>query len=363
MITGPLKYLRRPFEANVNSGDKVLIVTDTAQDGRIWQAIMSIVSDLDAEPTLAIFEPRPADYLNPPDIVATAMLEADVNVLVTSTALGHSPAALEAMSRGIVIIQMDGQLTLEMFQYGAATADYLEIAHLKHYVACNVYGPDAKEVRVTTDYGTDLTYSVEGRIRIPPFRPQDWNPYKAYRRTEEGMKGSPRYLCLFPGGEYNVAPVEWTGNGIAVIDLTMHHLGRLSSPIRLSVRDGRIVDISGGPDAWRLQRHIEEHGDDQSYVFPTEASIGLNRKAMITGSQREDKNIYGSMHLGLGTNSDVGGTIRSRLHMDGVLLRPTLYVDGVKKLENGEFLVPMDHCEVHGRPESSDQESAKTLTG
>jgi leucyl aminopeptidase (aminopeptidase T) len=342
LITGPLRFLRRPFEANVKAGHSALVVTDTAQDPRVWQAIMTILSDLEAEPTLALFEPRPADYYDPPDVVAAAMLKSDVNVLVASTAMGHSPAAIASMKAGAITIQMDGHLTLEMFQRGAATADYLEIARMKHFCACNVYGPDAREARVTSEWGTDITYGVANRIRVPPLRPDDWNPYAAYRRTEEGMKGSPRYLVLFPGGEYNVAPAEGTAEGTLVIDTTMHHLGRLAGPVELSVSRGRITDIRGGADAWRLRRHLEEYGDDGARMFPTEASIGLNPNAHIVGDQREDKNILGAMHFGLGTNSDVGGSVTSNLHMDGVILQPTLYVDGVKKIDRGEFLVPLD---------------------
>jgi leucyl aminopeptidase (aminopeptidase T) len=32
----------------------------------------------------------------------------------------------------------------------------------------------------------------------------------------------------------------------------------------------------------------------------------------------------------------------SNIHMDGVILHPTLYVDGVKKLDDGKFLVPTE---------------------
>ena len=48
------------------------------------------------------------------------------------------------------------------------------------------------------------------------------------------------------------------------------------------------------------------------------------------------------MHFGLGTNVDVGGSIMSKIHMDGVILEPTLYVDGVKRIEHGRFLVPIE---------------------
>jgi leucyl aminopeptidase (aminopeptidase T) len=72
--------------------------------------------------------------------------------------------------------------------------------------------------------------------------------------------------------------------------------------------------------------------------------VGLNKQAMIVGTQREDKNIYGAMHFGLGTNSDVGGTIESNLHMDGVVLQPSVYVDGELRMERGRFLVPLDRA-------------------
>lgn len=344
MITGTLKYLRRPFASNVRAGDQVLVITDTAQDERVWQAVLTIVADLGAEATLALFEPRPADYYNPPGSVEKAMLTTDVNVLLASTAMLHSPASMASMAAGIPTICLDGKVTLEMFQRGAATEDYYEISRMKHFVARNVFGEDAQEVRVTSEFGTDLTYGVAGRIFVPPLRERDWDPFQAYRRSEEGREGSPMYACLFPTGEFNVPPVEGTGNGTFVIDTTMHHLGRIDHPIRLTVQDGRIVDVSGGRDAWRLRQHLERYGDENAAMFPTEASVGLNRMAQVVGSQREDKNIFGAMHFGLGTNSDVGGTVQSNLHMDGVVLQPTLYVDGAKRIERGRFLVPTDRA-------------------
>jgi 2,5-dihydroxypyridine 5,6-dioxygenase len=32
----------------------------------------------------------------------------------------------------------------------------------------------------------------------------------------------------------------------------------------------------------------------------------------------------------------------SNIHMDGVILEPTLYVDGEKRIEHGRFLVPIE---------------------
>ncbi len=342
MITGTLQYLRAPLARNVRPEQQVLVLSDTAHDPRVWQAIMTILADLGAEPTLALFEPRPADYFDPPGAVCHAMLQSDLNVLVTSTGLLHSPANFTAMEAGVPSICMDGGMTLEMFQSGAVTEDLRALAVMRHRVGTNVFGPDAKVCRVTSRLGTDLTYRVDGRIHIPPLPGPDFDPYILFSFAESEGRPVPRLThFLFPSGEFNVPNVEHTANGRLVIDLTMHHIGRLHNPIELTIRDGRVVEIEGGAEARILRDHLDRWGDENATMCPAEASVGINRKAVVRGVQREDKNIFGSMHFGLGTNFDVGGTIRSNIHMDGVVLHPTLEVDGERRIEDGAFLVPV----------------------
>lgn len=345
--SGSLEYIRRPLARNILPDQSVLILSDTAHDPRVWQAVMSIVNEIGAEPTLALFDRRPADYYDPPHAVCEAMLKSDVNVLLASTGMLHSPANFKAMAAGIPAICMDGGMTLEMFQSGAVADDMRDIAVRKHYVAKNVFGENAQECRVTSAAGTDFTYSVKDRIFIPPLASKDFDAYKIIDfDKDENRKGGNLYYYLFPTGEFNVAPVEYSANGKLVIDLTMHHIGRLSSPIELTVKEGRVIAIEGGADARILRDYLEAYGDENAYMCPAEASIGVNASAIIRGIQREDKNIYGSMHFGLGTNIDVGGSIRSNIHMDGVILAPTLYVDGVERLRDGRFLVPIEEDQL-----------------
>lgn len=332
-----LEYLRRPIVANIHRGDHALILTDTAHDPRVWQAAMTIVAELGAEPTVALFEPRPADYYDPPEVVTKAMLESDANILMASTGMLHSPASAAAMARGIPSLCFDGGMRLEWFQSGAATADYREIQHLKYRVGRDLIGANAREMRVTSRHGTDLTFSVEGRIFFPAPPADDFDPYRAQRMADEGRGGEPLYCIVFPGGEFTIAPVERSASGTCVFDLSMHHIGRIHTPIALSVSEGRITSIRGGPDAKTLRDYLTEYGDDNAWCFPSEASIGLNRAAVVRGNQREDKVILGSMHFGLGTNIDVGGTLRSNIHLDGVVREPTLYVDGVPKIVEGRL--------------------------
>lgn len=339
LMTGSMEYLRRPLVRNIRAGDRALVLTDTAHDPRVWQAVMSILQEIGADVTVALFERRPADYYDPPAAVCEAMMKSDVNILLASTGMLHSAASFRAMEARIPSICMDGGMTLEWFQSGGVTDDYRQIMVRKHYVAKDIFGADARECRVTSRYGTDFTYRVDGRIFVPPLPGPDFDPYKIVDfDKDENRKGGNLYYYLFPTGEFNVAPIEGSANGKLVIDLTMHHLGRLQDPIELHVVDGRIVRIDGGASARMLRDYLEEYGDENAYMCPAEASVGVNARAVIRGNQREDKNIYGAMHFGLGTNIDVGGSVRSKIHMDGVILHPTLYVDGEMRMEDGRFL-------------------------
>lgn len=343
LLTGTMEHLRRPLVRNLKRGDKVLILSDTAHDPRVWQAVMSIVQEIGCDTTVTLFERRPADYYDPPQAVCEAMLKSDANILIASTGMLHCPASLRSMEAGIPSICLDGGMQLEWLQSGAIAEDMRQVAVRKHYVGERVFGANAKMCRVTSRYGTDFTYSVENKIWVPPLPKPDYDAYKIVNfQKDENRPAGKLYYYLYPTGEFNVAPNEYTANGKLVIDLTMHHLGRLGSPIELTVVDGRVTQIDGGADARILRDFLATYGDENAYLCPAEASVGVNAKAVIRGIQREDKNIMGTMHFGLGTNVDVGGTIMSKIHMDGVILHPTLYVDGVKRIEDGRFLVDIE---------------------
>jgi hypothetical protein len=343
LVTGTLEHLRRPIVRNISKGQRVLVLSDTEHDTRVWQAIMTILADIEADATLCLFSRRPADYYDPPGAVCEAMLKSDANILVSSTGMLHCAASLKSMEMGIPSICLDGGMRLEWLQSGGITDDMKQIAVRKHYVGKDIFGENAKICRVTSRYGTDFTYDVTGRIWVPPLPSKEFDPYKIINfQKDENRPAGKLYYYLYPTGEFNVAPHEGTASGKLVIDLTMHHLGLLASPIELTVEKGRITKIDGGTDARILRDFIGTYGDDNAYMCPAEASVGVNAKAVVRGIQREDKNIIGTMHFGLGTNVDVGGNIMSKIHMDGVILEPTLYVDGEKRMEDGRFLRPIE---------------------
>ena len=270
-------------------------------------------------------------------------MSSDINVLVASTGMLHSPANFRAMAAGIPAICMDGGMTLEMFQSGAVTDDMKQITVRKHFVAENVFGVGARECRVTSRFGTDFTYRVDQRIFVPPLPTGAFDPYKIVNfDKDENRKGGNLYYYLFPSGEFNVAPIEGSANGQLVIDLTMHHLGRLTSPIVLTVKDGRVVTIEGGRRRTNSSR-LSVRSRRPQRVSLSSGGIGWRQRQGAgarhpAGRQEHSRHdAFRSGHQHRRRRIDV-----SKIHMDGVILEPTLYVDTVKKIEHGRILVPIE---------------------
>jgi leucyl aminopeptidase (aminopeptidase T) len=70
-----------------------------------------------------------------------------------------------------------------------------------------------------------------------------------------------------------------------------------------------------------------------------EFAIGTNERARLIGSMTEDKKLRGSVHVAIGDNHVIGGTIISELHLDGLLLRPTVELGGKTVVDNGRLLL------------------------
>jgi leucyl aminopeptidase (aminopeptidase T) len=141
--------------------------------------------------------------------------------------------------------------------------------------------------------------------------------------------------CAFPDGEVGLAPVEGTANGTLVFDASTQTLGPLEEPVRLEIVDSMIVSIDGGWQAAKLKAQLEVLDDPNAYYCPAEIAIGINEAAQFTGLLREDKKILGSCHIAYGANDDLGGTVSARTHVDGLLLQPTIEVDGELLVEEG----------------------------
>ncbi|MEP9399102.1 hypothetical protein [Mesorhizobium sp. KR2-14] len=322
-----VKILRTPLELNAKPGDKILIVTDTAIETVLWQSLAAAAGTMGIEYTIAMMSPRATHALNPTSAICSAAKDPDTDLVIylTSTALAHSPLNAELLEIGKRHLLMEELTTAMLNPDGPAGADY---------PAMNVLGKkvekifsDGKTIRVTCPNGTDLTASIEGR-------PGRAITGKVFQMRENGGGG-----CAFPDGETHICPVEGTGEGRVVFDLTAHSVGALKEPIILTIEKGFVTKIEGGAQADVWKNILATHGDAGSYNAPAEIALGLNPKVKPVGSMRTDKKMYGTAHIGLGDTVTLGGTCHAKLRLEGVISKPEITVDGVVVSSQGKILV------------------------
>jgi leucyl aminopeptidase (aminopeptidase T) len=139
-----------------------------------------------------------------------------------------------------------------------------------------------------------------------------------------------------PCGEAFIAPVEGTAEGTLVVDGSIAGLGKLETPVELTVEAGHLVEATG-QDGTRLMELLTEHGRDGTNV--AELGIGTNEEATVTGNILEDEKILGTAHVAFGASAAIGGTVQVPVHLDCVVLEPTVEVDGAILVEAGELIV------------------------
>lgn len=322
-----VKILRTPLDLNTKPGDKILIVTDTAMEPVLWQALAAAAGAAGVEYTIAMMSPRATHALNPTSAICSAAKDPDIDLVIylTSTALAHSPLNADLLEIGKRHLLMEELTTAMLRPDGPAGADY---------PAMNVLGTkvekiftEGKTIRVTCPNGTDLTASIEGR-------PGRAITGKIFQMRDNGGGG-----CAFPDGETHICPVEGTGEGRVVFDLTAHSVGALKEPLILTIEKGFVTKIEGGAQAEIWKTILETHGDAASYNAPAEIALGLNPKVTPVGSMRTDKKMYGTAHIGLGDTVTLGGTCHAKLRLEGVISKPEITVDGVTVSSQGKILV------------------------
>jgi len=298
---------------NVKPDESVLVVTDTRRL-KIAEAFAYAATSLGAQTVVAVMEPA-KQIGEPPKAVAEAMKAVDVVLLPTSTSLSHTDARREATKHGVRIASMPG-ITEDMMSIGGLTADYKQIAKLTNKVARIL--EKGETVKITTPSGTDLTMSIKGR---PPLK--DTGLYH-----KKGDWGN------LPAGEACLAPVEGTTQGTLVID-SMSTI--VTQPLRITVKNGWARKFVG-PDAAKLEARLKA-ADKNAYNIG-ELGIGTNPKARVTGAVLEDEKVLGTVHIALGDNTSyVGGQTKSKIHLDGILFKPTVWVNKRQLMRDGELLI------------------------
>jgi leucyl aminopeptidase (aminopeptidase T) len=304
--------------ACVRPGERVLVVTDTMRDQSVAQALVGAAMAGGCEAVLTVIPTRRLTPQEPPASVASAMQATDIVFLYTTYSLSHSNARVQAQKAGARIISMPG-VTEDGF-LRTMSVDMDRLASLTNRLADRV--ARARTARVLTALGTDMRYDLG-------------HPVTAI----DGVCQKSGEIDFFPPGLFLSVPQEGSATGTAVVDGAITQIGRLASPVTMTFVKGRLEKIAGGGEATRLEQLLASLEDDNSYRFAA-WGIGSNPGAALVGEDPsfEGERVYGWTHVSTGSNATFpGGTVRAKIHLDGIISRPTIYLDDEMILKDGKF--------------------------
>jgi leucyl aminopeptidase (aminopeptidase T) len=297
----------------IRDGEEVVVVVDNATRA-MGEALRDAAAQRGAEAVLTVMDPRPRDGAEPPAAVAGALKEANVFIAPTSRSLSHTrarKAASEAGARGATLPGVtEGMLARLM------ACDFPALQRRSRALADLLSSAD--DAHFTCPRGSDLTLDLSGRTGI----------------ADDGALSGPNAFGNLPCGEGFIAPLSGTGTFVAS---TLAGIGlSKEDPVVLTVQEGRLTDASGADGALFLETL---HAGGELGTNLAELGIGTNERATLTGNVLEDEKILGTLHVAFGASAGIGGTVSVPVHLDCVVLEPTLDVGGTRVLDAGRFVL------------------------
>jgi len=306
--------------AQIKTGEKVLILTDTGRDIGIAYALMKAALEVEAEATVVTMEERKAPGEEPPPQVREAMIVSDVILQATSTIMYYTQAKADACRRGARFAAMTGITPEVLTSPGVTDTDFEKQKPIVEKLTELLNS--TKKVKVTTLKGTDLEFSVEGRTA----------------ENCTSILDKPGSSSGVPDIEVYIAPIENSINGIAVIDGTISSSGLVKDPVKVFIKNGIVQKIEGGEDAKKLTYILKKQNDPSVYQV-AELGIGLNPNVQLKGAIIEDEGALGTIHIALGDNHRFGGKNKAPIHIDLVIKDPILEFDGKIVLRGKEIFL------------------------
>ncbi len=297
--------------------EKILIITDEVKR-EIGYSLFNNSIALGFNSLLVEMKPLTTNGEEPSEDIAKLMQNFDIVLCPTSKSLTHTNARREAASKGARVATFPG-ITEDVMIRGL-NADYKKISRLSFKVK-NILD-NGNYVKITSPSGTNLSFSIKGRKAIASSG--------LFHKKGEGGN--------LPTGETFLAPVEGSANGTLIIDGSIAGFGIIENVnLKVIIRDGFAVKISGGKLATQVNTMLNKFGKYARNI--AEFGIGTNHKAKLSGVLLEDEKVLGTIHIAFGNNLTMGGSVNVPIHIDGVVKKPTVLLDGKLIMVNGKLLI------------------------
>ncbi len=307
----------------IKPGTNFLVVADDyVRPMALAHDVADVANTMGADAVLAVFKSRMYIGEEPPRTVAAALKAADVAMEITETSeIGHTTARKEATEAGLQrIVFLSSDDGEDRLQQPIVFEDLKIIKERTERIA--KFETKAKKVRVTTPFGTDLTFSVEGRSAFP-----------LHPLSDAPLFVVPTYA------ESAISVVEGTTEGVVVADYFIQGWKYLlQKPITFEVKKGRVEigtirsDIPEQAERFKKLVTLDESAGNCA------AELGIGTSHIIPGfptGYMIDKGRLGHVHIACGRNDDIGGKTRCTIHQDSDMTRATIVMDGVTVMEDG----------------------------
>jgi leucyl aminopeptidase (aminopeptidase T) len=260
--------------------------------------------------------------VEPPKGMSQTMKKYQVIVAINSFSLTHTEAREGASKAGARVATMRGAIPEMFYPEGPISVDYLEVERETKFIAG--FLTRAREAQVVSDSGTDLMFSLKSR--------------KGGEDT--GIYVKPGKWGNLPAGEAYIAPLEGTAEGKLVVEKGW--FPNLAEEMTMIFRNGEVQQVGGGGEVNQMLNQILglEFQKKRKRCNLAELGIGTNPKARRTDITIEAEKIKGTIHIGIGDNSHMGGKVVADYHQDFVVPKPDLFLDGEKVMDKGKWIKP-----------------------
>ena len=269
---------------------------------------------------------------------------------VGKTPLSGNRPAIEALKAADIVIDLMGLLFSheqnEMTAAGTRILMVVEPVHVlqqmfpteeqrRRVEAAEAAMRAAKELRVTSDAGTDIRY---GLSQYPVL-------------TEYGYTDAPGRWDHWPSGFILTQGNDHDVDGTIMVmpgDILNAFRRYVQTPVKMTVQRGRVTAIEGdGMDASLVRSYIESFDDERAYAM-SHIGWGLNERANwhhMANTRTLDSELgmnalafYGNVLVSLGPNTEVGGDNDTACHLDIPLRNCNLHLDGQPVVLNGRVI-------------------------
>lgn len=316
---------------HVKEDETVCITADTKSYDRVVNATSAATFNAGAKPMIIrLASPqgsgKAADPMLPLDALTASLKETEVWIEFNEEWLLYSTPFEIAFEendklRYICLVGMSPDMMVRMI----GRIDLATLSKLLHKITDLT--KNAKQMRITTPAGTDLTFENH------PERPVV---------CDAGEAASPGMYML--PGQISWAPKFESIKGTLVFDGSISPpLGLLNEPVTLQISKGKITGFQGGKEAREYKKWLKsfEHPRMLRLAHP---AYGLNPGAKLTGNVVEDERVWGCVEWGIGyVSPDLAPErrgIEAPSHSDGICLDASVWLDDMQIMDEGEIIAP-----------------------